>query len=335
MNGALTAAFIAFVTAVAGLPLWIRRKGDHGLVGRDMHKRNHPAVAEQGGVVVAIAVLAGMFALIAMQVFAAHKADELVLVLAALLSFTLAAFLGFMDGVLGWRKGIRQLHKVLLSLLIPLPLMTVNAGTHVMNLPFWGAVDLGLLYPLLMIPAGVVGAANGFNMLAGYNGLEAGMASIILGALSLIAWAAGAPTIAVFGLVCVAAALAFLFYNRYPSRVFPGDSFTYAMGTAIAAMAILGNIELYAVLLFLPYVVELALKTRGWLSRQTGRWMGLSRVRPDGSLAAPGRWLTIPHIAIDVLRAVRIRPTEARVVALVLLGELVLAACVVAYFFAR
>jgi len=38
-----------------------------------------------------------------------------------------------------------------------------------------GAVDWGIFYPLAIIPIGIVGAANAYNMLAGYNGLEAGM----------------------------------------------------------------------------------------------------------------------------------------------------------------
>ncbi|MDP2841599.1 MAG: hypothetical protein Q8O17_04910 [Candidatus Methanoperedens sp.] len=44
-----------------------------------------------------------------------------------------------------------------------------------MAFPFLGTLDIGLLYPLLIIPIGMIGASNAFNMLAGYNGLEAGM----------------------------------------------------------------------------------------------------------------------------------------------------------------
>lgn len=36
-----------------------------------------------------------------------------------------------------------------------------------------GVVDWGIFYPLAIIPIGIVGAANAYNMLAGYSGLEA------------------------------------------------------------------------------------------------------------------------------------------------------------------
>ncbi len=56
---------------------------------------------------------------------------------------------------------------------------------------FLGTLDTGLLYPLLIIPIGMIGASNAFNMLAGYNGLEAGMGIVILSTLGLIAYNTG------------------------------------------------------------------------------------------------------------------------------------------------
>ena len=38
----------------------------------------------------------------------------------------------------------------------------------------------------------------------------------------------------------VAALLGFYLYNKYPAKVFPGDSMTWAIGALIAGMAILG-----------------------------------------------------------------------------------------------
>ena len=65
--------------------------------------------------------------------------------------------------------------------------MVINAGQTIMHVPFIGAVDFGLIYPLLIIPIGVIGATNGLNLLAGHNGLEAGLVAIIFSVLGLIA----------------------------------------------------------------------------------------------------------------------------------------------------
>ena len=63
---------------------------------------------------------------------------------------------------------------------IAMPLVVVNAGHVIIELPLLGELNFGLLYPLVIIPIAVIGAANGYNMLAGYNGLEAGLGVIII-----------------------------------------------------------------------------------------------------------------------------------------------------------
>ncbi len=125
------------------------------------------------------------------------------------------------DDLLGWRTGIRQSKKVLLTFLIPVPLMVINAGQSVMAFPFLGTIDIGLLYPLLIIPIGMIGAPNAFNILAGYNGLEAGMGIVILSTLGLIAYSTGNTVAAVIAVTTISALLALLYFNKYPAKVFP------------------------------------------------------------------------------------------------------------------
>ena len=58
-----------------------------------------------------------------------------------------------------------------------------------MGIPLIGGVNFGILYPLILIPIGVVCAANAINLLGGFNGSEAGMGvvySSFLGVYSLI-----------------------------------------------------------------------------------------------------------------------------------------------------
>jgi len=75
--------------------------------------------------------------------------------------------------------------------LAALPLMVINSGNSTMSLPIAGSVDWGIIYPLLIVPVGIIGALNSFNMVAGYNGLEAGMGVIILSTLSYVAFIGG------------------------------------------------------------------------------------------------------------------------------------------------
>ncbi len=124
-----------------------------------------------------------------------------------------------------------------------------------MAFPFLGTIDIGLLYPLLIIPIGMIGASNAFNMLAGYNGLEAGMGVVILSTLGLIAYSNGNVVATVIAVTTVSALIALLYFNKYPAKVFPGDTLTYPVGAIVAIVAILGNMEKSAVILFSLYYI--------------------------------------------------------------------------------
>src|SRR3989338_1426884 len=162
-----------------------------------------------------------------------------------------------------------------------IPLAVINAGESVITLPLLGRVEIGILYPLLLVPLAISGAANGFNMLAGYNGLESGMGAIILAFLGILTLQSE-QFVSLIAFSGAAALIAFLFYNKYPAKVFPGDTLTYSIGALIAGVAILGNVERAALILFLPYFVELFLKLRGMLRKE-----GFAVPQKDNSLEAP------------------------------------------------
>ncbi|PKM92357.1 MAG: glycosyl transferase family 4 [Euryarchaeota archaeon HGW-Euryarchaeota-1] len=182
--------------------------------------------------------------------------------LAILVTVLIITIVGFADDILGWKIGLKQWQKPLLTLPAAVPIMVINAGTSTMNLPLFGVVDLGLIYPLFLVPLAIVGTANGFNMLAGHNGLEAGLGAIILSFLGYVAWVSGLGWLALVVFAMVAALLGFLVFNWYPAKVFPGDTLTYSVGALIGVVAIMGNMEKIAIILFIPFFIELLLKAR-------------------------------------------------------------------------
>jgi len=54
---------------------------------------------------------------------------------------------------------------------------------------------------------------------------------------------------------------------------------TYSVGALIAIVAILGNIEKFALFLFIPYFLEFILKARGKFKKES-----FAEVQEDGSL---------------------------------------------------
>ena len=260
MIESIVALLVAFITTFFTLRLWIPAAKRFGLVGKDINKHDHPEVAEAGGFAVVLGIALGLFTYLFLKAVwgtGTHLAE----IYATIATIIFAGFVGFVDDILGWKKGLPQWFKPLLTLFLALPFTTLALlypqynSFAVFGIPTWA-------YALILVPIGVVGASNAVNMLAGYNGLEAGLSSIILFFLGLKAYTLGNLWIAYMAFIGLSALLAFLYYNWYPAKVFPGDTLTYAMGAYIAALAILGNLELFAVALFALYFAELVLKAR-------------------------------------------------------------------------
>ncbi len=324
----LLCLLVSFISAFAVLPKWIKRAHSAGLEGTDLHKPNKPKIAEMGGLVVVMSFLFSVLLYIAIDTFyLKHSEIEVFLnrdlqLMAAMLTILIITIIGIVDDILGWKIGLRQWQKPLLVILASVPMMVINAGHSTMALPFIGKVNIGIIYPLLLIPFAISGAANGFNMLAGYNGLEAGMGIIILSALGYMAWATDFGWVAVMAFCMVMALLAFYIYNKCPAKVFPGDTLTYSVGGLIAIIAILGNLEKFALFLFFPYYLEFFLKLRGRFRKES-----FAKLNDDGTLSAPySKFYGIEHATIGLLRKVKNRVTEKSVVWTIFLFEMIIVA---------
>jgi UDP-N-acetylglucosamine--dolichyl-phosphate N-acetylglucosaminephosphotransferase len=165
-------------------------------------------------------------------------------------------------------------------------------------------------------------------MLAGYNGLEAGMGAIILGTMGLIAWRTGSGWVAMLAISAFFALLAFLVYNWYPAKVFPGDTLTYSIGALIACVAILGNMEKIAIVLFIPYFLDFLLPLRKKLHVEA-----FAKVNRDNSLEMPYRGIyDMTHLGIFVVGKVKSKVFERDVVVSILALEVILAVLTIVVF---
>jgi UDP-N-acetylglucosamine--dolichyl-phosphate N-acetylglucosaminephosphotransferase len=306
----ISAIFVSFFITFLILPYWIKRARNANLVGPDVHKPDKPLISELGGLCVIAGFLVSLLFFVATKIFVYQQQENIMYIFATISAILIAVIIGFVDDILGWKIGLRARYKVALTFFIALPIAVINAGHATMNFPFIGAIDFGLFYPLIFIPLAIIGTSNGFNMIAGYNGLEAGMGIIILTTLTIMTYLTGNTYVALVGACMIAALFAFYFYNRYPAKIFPGDTLTYPVGALIAIMAILGNVEKYALILFIPYFIELILKARGKLIKES-----FAKVEEDGSLVNQyDKWYGLEHIVIDFLRKMKVASTEKNVV---------------------
>ncbi len=304
---------ISFFTTYYLVKKWIPVAKEFGLVGKDMHKLDKREVAESGGIWVIIGITFGLLFYVFLKKYILNTETHLVEILSIIIIALLSGLLGFIDDLLGWKKGLKPWQKPLFTLPIALPLVVIKAGYTKITLPFIGTIDLGLLYPLVLVPVGIMGAANGFNMIAGYNGLEALMGIVLFFFLFLKFYELKYYWLAYISLIIIFSLLAFFYFNKYPAKVFPGDSLTYSIGALYASLVILGNIEKYGVLLFSLYFLELLLFIRGLLNGVYKENFG--KVQPDGSLIEPyDKIYSVTHLAIRILRKIKGKVYEWEVV---------------------
>jgi len=295
----LISVLVSFILTVSFLPMWIRTCRKIGLTWEDMNKFGHPKnVASSGGVIVVMAFVLGVLSYLALKTFLFGGQSKALEIFALLSVVLILGIVGLVDDLLGWKKGGLPIRiRLLLAFAASVPLVVINAGTHFMSLPFFGVVDFGILYPLVLIPLAVVGVSTTYNFLAGFNGLEAGQGVLILSFLSFVSYATGSGWLAIVGLCMVGALTGFWIFNKVPAKVFPGDMLTYGVGALIAGMAILGNFEKIAFIVFIPYILEVVLKVRGKLEKHS---FGVPR--KDGTLGLPyDKVYGLEHLAIKVL----------------------------------
>ncbi len=275
-------AFITYLTT----PWLIRYLRRIDLVVKDQNKEHRPLVPISGGLAVFAGFFVGFMLFIFFRTFFDIGAAELTLesgqflvLFAGFISIFLVTIIGFLDDVLITKSkeasgGLRQWQKPFLTLIAAIPLMVTHAGTSTIYLPFFGDVALGVIYPLLFVPIGFVGAANMVNMLAGLNGLEVGMGIIYLGSLGFYAFVHNQYIAALLALLAFTSLCAFWFYNKTPAKILPGDSLTYFLGGTLASVAILGNLEKAALIISIPFFVEFFLKLRSrFTAASYGIWV--------------------------------------------------------------
>ncbi len=283
----------SFLLTYLVMPALIRRMFARGISGQDMNKLSKPEIAELGGIGPILGISFGIIIAIFLSTYLHFFALNLTILFASFLTIFLVCFIGVIDDIIGWKKGIRQWQHALFPVFAALPLMAVNAGTDYLVLPFFGPVSIGIFYSLILVPLAITGASNAFNMLAGMNGLEAGLGALIISTLTLIAFFTHETEAAIIGIAVLAALLAFLRYNYFPAKVFGGDSLTLMIGASVATISIVGNMEKIGLTIIALHWLELAFKARHKFQSES---FGIPQ--KDGRLAPDPRGGSLTHFVL-------------------------------------
>lgn len=203
----------------------------------------------------------------------------------SLLAVLGAAVTGIMDDLFS----LRQRVKAILPFIFAIPLGSLMVDTS--NTVLMG-VDFGIMM-LFIAPFGITAAANAANMLEGFNGLGAGLGIIITSSMIAISFITGQTDGLFLLFPLLGALLAFLWFNKFPAKIFPGDSMTLFVGATLACAAIISNLKTLGAILFIPMIVEFFLKARGHFKGEN-----YGTIDEEGGLTYEGRIQSMAHLVM-------------------------------------
>ncbi|MDO5301607.1 MAG: phospho-N-acetylmuramoyl-pentapeptide-transferase [Tissierellia bacterium] len=162
------------------------------------------------------------------------------------------AAVGFFDDylkVINKRNlGFTAKQKIVVQILIAIVLYALMAFSNTITpeliIPGTGrVVNIGLWYSPFIIFV-VVGVVNSVNLTDGLDGLSTSVTIVVLLFFAVVSMARSETAIAKFSILLVGGLLGFLVYNKYPAKVFMGDTGSLALGGAVVTIAMLLNLPL-------------------------------------------------------------------------------------------
>lgn len=178
-----------------------------------------------------------------------------------------AGLIGLIDDIINLRgtglgtAGLNFKVKLLLTGLIALGLsywFVVKLGYQSVQIPFLGELTLAPWLLLLGFIFIIIATANAVNITDGLDGLSGGLLVTAFASFGAIALLQGNIGIAGFCVTIVGTLLSFLWFNIFPARFFMGDIGSFALGTALAVVAIMLDAALLIPVIGVVFTVEVA-----------------------------------------------------------------------------
>lgn len=159
--------------------------------------------------------------------------------------------LGFLDDYLSIRNknntGLKSNEKFILQTLISvLFIIFASQNNYINNLitisDNWSINTNLAIFPICFLT--LVGLSNAVNLTDGLDGLASGCSSIVFFGLGTEIFIKGQKELVIYGLICYAMSglcIGFLKYNKYPAKIFMGDTGSLTIGATLGSISILTN----------------------------------------------------------------------------------------------
>jgi UDP-N-acetylglucosamine--dolichyl-phosphate N-acetylglucosaminephosphotransferase len=243
------------IVVLALMPRYLDLLRSKGRLATDVHKPQQTKVPTPAGPLLIAAIVIGETAI--------YLVNQSTIPLVAIEVTLVAGLIGLYDDL----RGLGGIVKPLLLILAAIPLLLEERVHHslytaVLNFPVFGSTGTHFIIFGVLIVAAMPVSANAFNMLDAFNGEISGFTTIVSVALvvGIVMEGVASATFDYIRLAAVlplaATALCFYYYNRFPARVFDGDSGSLTFGALYATLAIMGGVEVAALVALVPAVLN-------------------------------------------------------------------------------
>tara|TARA_B100000900_G_scaffold377607_1_gene361188 strand:+ start:3640 stop:4719 length:1080 start_codon:yes stop_codon:yes gene_type:complete len=252
INIFLTFSVISLVITKYGLKIFkklnlLQRIRDNG-PSLHINKKNTPTM---GGVFIILP-----FLLLLLIINITYNSVGISLLLFSTLSFFI---IGFLDDYLSIKNksniGLKSNEKFILQSLISILFILFatqsNDISNLINISSDLSIDTNILiYPIYFLT--LVGMSNAVNLSDGLDGLASGCSSIVFFGLGTEIFLSSQKELIIYGLISYAMSglcIGFLKYNKYPAKIFMGDTGSLTIGATIGSISILTN-SFYTLFIF-------------------------------------------------------------------------------------
>lgn len=275
MDGYLTfiiPLFLSFLVTFFLIPKFIIKLKEEGHIVKDYYKVKETFVPTMGGLPILMGVLSS---LIILQLIFPDVEN--------LLIFYFVIFIYAIFGLVDDLVNVGRKIKLVAPFFLAFPIALLNIDTT-LSLIFM-EIELGILFSYIIAPLYVMVVSNLINMHSGFNGVSGGTTTILL----FFSAIASFIKYGFVGLIYVApilgAMIAFMYFNKYPSRIFLGNIGTLMIGASLGGFIIFQNLEIFGIIILIPHIINFLMfvywKIRGYPHIKFGK------VNPNGILEVP------------------------------------------------
>jgi UDP-N-acetylglucosamine--dolichyl-phosphate N-acetylglucosaminephosphotransferase len=290
---------VAFLVTLYLTRKFISRFQAGGFVAKDMYKRERPDVPTMGGVPLMGGIMISLIA--AQLLISQHEIVEKLLIF---------YFVVFIYGIFGLIDDLIKIKsrwkRVYLLYFLALPIALLMQGEYITFSELNIRLYVGWLKPYVIAPIYVMVVSNMINMHAGFNGLSGGLSWILMLFVGLKVLLRGDTTQLYYLMPIFGALLAFMWYNKYPSRIFLGNSGTQMLGAAVGGLIILHSLEIFGLIILLPHIINFLMWIYWLANMHIYPHIKFAKLRDDDTIEPPNK-LTMKYLVTHYLRVRELR----------------------------